>query len=68
MKLIIDISEKEYKRIMRGNWIGEEMAEIFENGVPLDDIKAEIDSYMILQGINAQIINEIIDRHTKGAE
>lgn len=41
MKLIIDISE-EYKRIIKGNWLGESMAEIFENGTPLEDIKAEI--------------------------
>ena len=35
MKLIIDISEEEYKRIIKGNWLGESMAEIFENGTPL---------------------------------
>ena len=35
MKLIIDISEDEYKRIIKGNWIGNPLAEIIENGTPL---------------------------------
>ena len=41
MKLIIDIPEDEYKRVIKGNWIGVPLAEIIENGIPLDDIKAE---------------------------
>ena len=35
MQIVIDIDEKEYKRIIEGNWIGEEMAEIFANGTVL---------------------------------
>lgn len=37
MKIVIDIDEKEYKRIINGDWIGNQMAEIFENGTVLPD-------------------------------
>ena len=37
MQIVIDIDEKEYKRIIKGNWIGEAMAEIIENGTVLPD-------------------------------
>ena len=35
MKIVIDIDEKEYKRIINGDWIGNQMAEIFENCIVL---------------------------------
>lgn len=38
MKLIVEITEYEYKRIIKGNWIGNPMAEIIENGIPLDNM------------------------------
>ena len=37
MQIVINIDEKEYKQIIKGNWIGEAMAEIFENGTVLPD-------------------------------
>lgn len=43
MQIVIDIDEKEYKRIIEGNWIGEAMAEIFENGIVLPEYGNLID-------------------------
>lgn len=37
MQIVIDIDEKEYKRILKGNWIGNSMAEMFEDGTVLPE-------------------------------
>ena len=65
MQIIINISEKEYKQIIKGNWIGEAMAEIFENGTPLPDnptngdmIKAlfPYDTFTIVDQMNSRFV------------
>ena len=48
MQIVIKIDEKEYKRIIEGNWIGEAMAEIFENGTVLPDNPTNGDMIMTI--------------------
>lgn len=45
MKLIIDISERDYKNVSRifDMGFGTNVDEAIKNGVPLDDVKAEIE-------------------------
>ena len=57
-KIVIDIPEEEYKRIIKGNWLGEEMAEIFENGTPLDEYET-IFAEGLLDGLKVSVKAEI---------
>ena len=59
MKLIIDISEEDYKRCTV-------MASAIRNGIPLDDVKAEIEQ--ILQGIDTVSHNEYENAVEQGKE
>jgi hypothetical protein len=48
MKLIIDIPDKTYHKIIDGTYDYGDMNVIIQNGTPLDDVKAEfINSYPI---------------------
>lgn len=73
-KIVIDIDTKEYERIIKGKWTGNPLAEIIENGTPLDDIKAEINDLSELDHIDADYedckadVLEIIDKHISGKD
>ena len=76
MKLIIDISDDTYKKIIADKYvIYDKMYYSIKNGTPLDDIKAEIDNqYKWLMQTNYtlydiyiafDIIKHFIDRHIR---
>ena len=70
MKLIIDIPEKEYKNIclMSKNGIGMALYDWVANGIPLEDIRSEIESLRDkkhdIYTAGLKLALEIIDNHT----
>lgn len=71
MKLIIDISEEAKRHIdtFKGKFLcgdGFDLIEAIQNGIPLDDVKAEIEQ--ILQGIDTVSHNEYENAVEQGKE
>ena len=58
MKLIIDIDEEIYNRILKGRWIGNPLADYVNDGVPFEELKKELDlnienveDWNVIQGV-----------------
>lgn len=64
MKLVIDIPQEVYDNPY--NYCCYALANVIKNGTPLDDIKADVDHYLVVEGFGTayrQEVLEIIDRH-----
>ena len=74
MKLIIDIPEEKYNKIepflngkeIKGGFNLFQVLEIIKNGIPLDNVKAEIRQKQWHLGVDsANQVIDIIDKHLK---
>lgn len=64
MKIVIDIPIEQYNEIVYNDI--DKLRKIIKNGIPLDDIKAEIDTYLQNEGFGSEYrndIKQIIDNH-----
>lgn len=75
MIMICNIPDEVVKSVKMGTWCGSSVAEkMIANGIPLDDLRAEIDSAKMPKnrmsffrdGINTAL--EIIDKYTEESE
>ena len=73
MKLIIDIPDYDLDNVQVGSIASKMIFKAVKNGIPLEDIKAEIESHIIeSNGLDFNsalyIALKIIDKHIGGAE
>ena len=70
-KIVIEISEEEYKRIKADHWLNDGVYLAIKNGTPLDDIRQEISNLTLADYTREDIRNTavaIIDKHISGKD
>lgn len=64
MKLIIDIPEDMFEWFKNGEIIDEydksALKQVFKNGIPLDDVKADIDQYLFQNEFGSEYRKEVL--------
>lgn len=71
MKLIIDISEKDYNEICKDYFLNDDIYTAIKNGIPLEQIRAEIEKELgdnLYKNDGIYCALHIIDKYTKAVE